>query len=88
AIPNSSCFDGPTSCPAGADGSLMSYCHAGANGFDGGGPQRGTEERCYTSDYFHPLIIGKLDSLIASRNPSCIADYTSPSLIFADGMEQ
>ncbi|MFK7957196.1 MAG: M12 family metallo-peptidase [Lysobacterales bacterium] len=82
------CYVGPTSCPAGgADGSLMSYCHAGASGFDGDGPEMGTSSRCSNSDYFHPLIIGKLDDLIASNNPSCIADFDDLDLLFRGGFE-
>ncbi|MEM7706000.1 MAG: M12 family metallo-peptidase [Pseudomonadota bacterium] len=81
------CYEGPTSCPSGVDGSLMSYCHAGASGFDGSGPAEGTSERCSVSDYFHPLIIGKLDSRIASNNPSCIADFDDLDLLLRDGFE-
>ncbi|MEM1092747.1 MAG: M12 family metallo-peptidase, partial [Pseudomonadota bacterium] len=81
------CYEGPTSCPSGVDGSLMSYCHAGASGFDGSGPAEGTSERCSVSDYFHPLIIGKLDNRIASNNPSCIADFADLDLLLRDGFE-
>ncbi len=81
------CYEGPTSCPSNADGSLMSYCHAGADGFDGSGPAVGTSERCNVSDYFHPLIIGKLDNRIAANNPSCIADFSVPDLLFGSSFE-
>lgn len=83
------CYVGPTSCPSGGQGTLMSYCHAPANGFDGnGGPAMGppSSPNCNTSTDIHPLIANKIDSRIQSNYPNCIKDFTVLSdLIFADG---
>ena len=81
------CYDGPTACPAGMAGSLMSYCHAPSSGFDGGGPAEGPPMSCSSSDSFHPLIIGKISGLITANNPSCIADFVDLGIIYLDGFE-
>ena len=78
-----SCYVGPTMCQPGGGGSIMSYCHASASGFDGAGPSQGTSQNCSQSTGFHPLIIGKLDSLIAANYPSCIEDFTPPTFTLA-----
>ena len=90
-VPDPDCYQAATACPAG-DGTIMSYCHAPASGFDGPGIENGPPSNCSLSSAFHPLIIGKLSSLIADNNPSCIADFSAggggeDDLIFRSGLE-
>jgi len=84
------CFAGTTSCPASGNGTMMSYCHAPASGFDGTGPATGppSSPNCNTSTDVHALIATKLSGRIQNNYPSCIKDlgydfYT----IFEDGFE-
>ena len=80
---SSSCYVGATMCQPGGAGSVMSYCHAPAMGFDGGGPAQGTSQSCSPSTGFHPLIVDLLDSRIAANYPQCIEDFTPPSFELA-----
>jgi len=66
------CYSGPTSCPAGGSGTLMSYCHIGA---------------CGTSNQFSmaPQVISRIDQRISANFPSCIVEN---QVLFADRFEQ
>ena len=82
------CYVGPTSCVAGGVGTIMSYCHAPPQGFDGNGPQQGppASPNCNTSEDMHPLIANKLDGRIAGNFPNCITSFQT-DLIFANGFQ-
>jgi len=86
------CYVGSTACPGGTNGNgtLMSYCHAPAAGFDGGGPGMGPPDNsnCGTSDDIHSLIVTKLDSRLSANYPACITDFDPNfDVIFEDGFE-
>lgn len=86
------CYVGATSCPGGTNGSgsLMSYCHAPASGFDGGGPAAGppANSNCDNSDDMHPLIAAKLAGRLNANYPACITDFDPNfDVIFEDGFE-
>lgn len=86
------CYVGATSCPGGnnGNGTLMSYCHAPAAGFDGGGPAMGppTNSNCDTSDDMHPLIASKLAGRLTANFPVCITNFDPNfDVIFADDFE-
>ena len=82
------CYAGPTSCPAGGVGTIMSYCHAPAAGFDGSGPQVGppSSPNCNTSEDMHPLIVNKLAGRVQNNFPNCITSFQT-DLIFADSFQ-
>ncbi|MCK5378906.1 MAG: hypothetical protein KAJ78_05845 [Acidobacteria bacterium] len=69
----SGCYSGPTSCPPGGPGTMMSYCH-----FNGCGSNQ---------ILFHSRVITFIDNLRASHTPWCIEEIGDPDLIFADGFE-
>lgn len=71
------CYQGSTtSCPAGGQGTLMSYCHVGA---------------CGTQNLaeLHPRTIGLIDGLLVAHTPTCVQPLqaTTSALIFSDGFE-
>jgi len=82
------CYTGTTSCPAGGAGTIMSYCHAPPQGFDGAGDDVGppASPNCNTSEDMHPLIVTKLAGRIQSNFPNCITSFQT-DLIFADGFQ-
>ncbi|MBL4661303.1 MAG: hypothetical protein JKY19_13175 [Alcanivoracaceae bacterium] len=80
---NNSCFVGTTSCPSGGQGTMMSYCHAPANGFDGNGPAQGPPGSCNTSTDVHDLIASKMTNIIQNNFPNCIQPFSDfEDLIF------
>ncbi len=84
------CYVGATACPAGNNGTIMSYCHAPPDGFDGGGPQAGppASPNCNTSSNMHSLIGNKLAALVAANHPACIVDPgTVIDVIYASGFD-
>lgn len=74
------CFSGAASCPAEGTGTIMSYCNPSL--YEGPGS-------CNDRNEFHPLIIGKLSTIIQSEAPSCIlpAGSQGEEPIFADSFE-
>ncbi len=62
----SGCYAGATSCPAGGQGSLMSYCHLGA---------------CGSSNLttIHPVQVTTLNNRIASQPSTCVTPMGTPN---------
>jgi hypothetical protein len=85
------CYTGATACPGSGNGTMMSYCHAPEDGFDGnGGPALGppAASNCDTSTDIHDLIATKLSGRIQSNYPSCIKDFGYDfDTIFINGFE-
>jgi len=67
------CYSGPTSCPPGGPGTMMSYCHMNGCGSN--------------QILFHTRVIDFIDNLRASHTPWCIQEIGDPDLIFEDDFE-
>lgn len=67
------CYSGTTSCPAGGQGTMMSYCH-----FNGCGDNQ---------ILFHSRVIDNINGYISAHTPWCIPEIGPADLIFQDGFE-
>ena len=68
-----SCYDGPTSCPSGGPGTVMSYCHLVG---------------CGSTLDFHPTVISNiLNNHVNPATGVCIFEATATNSIFTDGFE-
>jgi len=62
----SGCYSGPTSCPAGGAGTLMSYCHLGACAAENLGD-------------LHPVQVTTLNARLAAQSTSCVTPIGQPN---------